>query len=121
MELAPIPAHRRDAVRRSLDAIGAPSRGVDLVPIGGGASGAQLFALDTASGAHVLRVEGDRIPGRNPVQYECMAAAAAAEVAPAVRYLDADEGIVVMARLDTVPLTEFPGGDRPPSSRPPVS
>jgi hypothetical protein len=75
-----------------------------------GASGALAYRVTTRSGDHLLRIEGRRVPGRNPHQYTCLELAAAAGIAPPIRYLDAEAGVVIMAFLDVRPIGAFPGG-----------
>ena len=79
-------------------------------PVAGGASGAHVYQVVTDDGDFLMRIEGSRCQQRNPHQYTCLSAAAAAGIAPPVRHLDADAGVVIMPFLETVPLTEFPGG-----------
>jgi hypothetical protein len=76
----------------------------------GGASGAHAYRVTTSAGPHLLRIEGRRLPGRNPHQYACLELAAAAGIAPPIRYLDAEAGVVVMPFLDVRPIEELPGG-----------
>jgi hypothetical protein len=59
---------------------------------------------------HLLRVEVHHHIGRNPHQYRCMAIAAEAGLAPALHYVDADNGVAVMDFIHAVPLAQFPGG-----------
>ena len=100
----------RDKGAVALDAAFATTDVRAVAPMRGGASGAHVYRVATDDGDFLLRIEGPRRLGRNPHQYTCLSAAAAAGIAPPVRHLDADAGVVVMPFLDTVPLTEFPGG-----------
>jgi tRNA A-37 threonylcarbamoyl transferase component Bud32 len=81
-----------------------------LGPVGKGASGAIGLRLRSGDREHILRVELQKLPMRNPHHYRCMAVAAEAGLAPALHYVDADEGVVVMDFIDAVPLARFPGG-----------
>ena len=100
----------RDKGAVALDAAFANTDVRAAVPLAGGASGAHVYRVVTDDGDFLLRIEGARRPYRNPHQYTCLSAAAAAGIAPPVRHLDADAGVVIMPFLETVPLTEFPGG-----------
>jgi hypothetical protein len=100
----------RDKGAAALDAAFSTTDVRAVAPVGGGASGAHVYRVATDDGDFLMRIEGARHPFRNPHQYTCLNAAAAAGIAPPVRHLDADAGVLVMPFLDTVPLTEFPGG-----------
>jgi tRNA A-37 threonylcarbamoyl transferase component Bud32 len=81
-----------------------------LGPAGQGASGAVALRIRSGEREHLLRVEVHKHLGRNPHQYRCMATAAEAGLAPALHYVDADNGVVVMDFIQAAPLAEFPGG-----------
>jgi aminoglycoside phosphotransferase (APT) family kinase protein len=106
-----IPAERREAARAALAAaFGAGP--VDCVRLlQGGVSGALIWRVDVGGRACALRLEPERIALQHRQRgYACMAAAAAAGVAPPVRYADAAAGIAVMDFVDGRPLSEHPGG-----------
>jgi hypothetical protein len=109
-DLSSVPEADRDKVVAALAAAFDGIEVLGLAPVGGGASGARAWRVATAVGDHLLRVEGAHLPGRNPHQYGCLASAAAAGIAPPVRHVDADAGVVVMAFVATHPIGEFPGG-----------
>lgn len=83
-----------------------------VTPLGGGASPAALFRLDVGARRYLLRVEGPPSPLRVPTQYEAMRIAAEAGFAPALHYVDATAGIVVMDFIEQRPLSAYPGGAR---------
>jgi hypothetical protein len=105
-----LPIERRDAARAALADAFDSSPIDDMKPIAGGASGALTYRVDVGGRPYFLRMEGRRTPLRNPHQYTCMQTAADAGIAPPLRYLDDDAGVVVMDLLPNRPLTEYPGG-----------
>ena len=108
--LRDVPAPHRGLVEAALRAAFG-TRGVDSVrAVPGGASGALALRVESTAGPHLLRVEGPRSPLRNPHQYDCASAAAEAGIAPPLRFLDADQGIMVMPFIDQRPVSGFPGG-----------
>lgn len=76
----------------------------------GGASGAHAFRLAARGRDYVLRIEGTRNPLRNPHQYTCMRIAAEAGIAPPLRYVDEQAGVVIIDFISHQPLTVYPGG-----------
>ena len=109
VDLAAVPERHREKAASALSAAFGEAP-VAVHPVAGGASGALTYRVDAAAGAHLLRIETITGPLRNPHQYTCMQLAADAGIAPPVRYVDADAGVVVMSFLDQRPLTEHPGG-----------
>lgn len=110
-ELDRIPVEHRERGRRALDAAFGAGACTDLDPVLGGASGALAFRVEAEGRSWLLRLETRMgSPLRNPHQYDCMRIAADAGIAPPVRYLDADAGVVVMDFLSQRPLGEYPGG-----------
>jgi thiamine kinase-like enzyme len=78
---------------------------------GGGASGALTYRVDSkGDGAFLLRAETIGGPLRNPDQYDCMQIAADAGIAPPIRYVDPDAGVIVIKWIDERPLDDFTGG-----------
>ncbi len=104
----PEPLH--DATRAALATVYRGEAFECLGPIHGGASGAVALRLRSGAREHLLRVAVQQHVGRNPGQYRCMAIAAEAGLAPALHYVDADNGVVVMDFIHAVSLAEFPGG-----------
>lgn len=110
-EIEMIPEARRDAVHTALRAaFGARTAG-EMRPITGGVSGAQILCFDIRDRRYVLRLEPERIELRDRQRgFACMAAAAAAGVAPPVRYADPTAGVAIMDFVSARPLSEHPGG-----------
>jgi len=107
---AAFPEPQQTAARKAVGAA-FPSNGhVSLEPISGGASGALICRLELESGNYLLRIETQANAFRNPHQYTCMALAAEAGIAPAIRFLDVERGVVIMDLVETIPLEEYPGG-----------
>lgn len=78
--------------------------------VGGGASGALTFRVESRHGAFLLRGETLGGPLRNPSQYDCMQIAADAGIAPPIRYVDAEAGVVIIRWIEQRPLDAFAGG-----------
>jgi aminoglycoside phosphotransferase (APT) family kinase protein len=110
IDLSVVPAQHRDRARDALsDAF--PLGGPDAIEPGpAGASGALTFRVRRGEGDVLLRVEGTRMPGRNPHQYRNLRSAAAAGIAPPVLVADGDAGVMIMEWVDPRPLTDHPGG-----------
>lgn len=107
--LETIPAAKRAAVRAALAASfgNAP---VAVTVVSGGASGAQIFRIDSGARRALLRVEGAPSPLRFPGQYVSWRAASEAGIAPPLLHLDAEAGVTVSAFVAEKPLRSFPGG-----------
>jgi aminoglycoside phosphotransferase (APT) family kinase protein len=107
-----IPAERRDSAAEAIrSTFGAREVGA-VQPVMGGASGALIYRIESAGRPYLLRLEalsggGFRDPRRG---YACMAAAAAAGVAPALHHLDPDGGVAIMDFVTGRPLASHPGG-----------
>lgn len=108
--LTNVPEADRDRAREAVATTFGLQAVETIVPVPGGASGARTFRVDAPSGPHLLRIEGPRTALRNPHQYECLRVAADAGVAPPVRFLDAERGIVILPFLEQRPLADFAGG-----------
>lgn len=109
IDLSAVPEPQRDLVSSVLrDELAA---GVERIEPGPpGASGASTFKVESADGAWLLRIEGDRLPTRNPHQYRNLRAAAEAGISPPVRLADDESGVLVMRWIDARPLNDHPGG-----------
>lgn len=106
-----VPEAHRDTVTSAVTAAFGATTVDGLEPVTGGASGAITYRVVTGGRPYLLRVETRReAPLRNPHQYDCMQTAADAGIAPPLRYVDADAGVVVMDFLDQHALSEYPGG-----------
>lgn len=93
----PIPEAKRPAVDRALTAAFGTTEMDSVRPLTGGLSGASIYRIRVGGIAYLLRIEGARDAFRDPGRwYGCMAAAAAAFLAPRVRYADAADGVAIM-------------------------
>lgn len=110
-EVQIIPEARRDAVRTALWSTFGARTAREFRPIVGGVSGALILRFDAHGRQYVLRLEPERIaPHDRQRGFACMAAAAAAGVAPPVRYADPAAGVAIMDFVSGRPLSEHPGG-----------
>lgn len=78
--------------------------------VGGGASGTYPFRAEVAGRRYLVRVEGTASPLRNPRQYEAMAIAAAAGIAPRIHHVDETARVAVIDFVAERPLDTYPGG-----------
>lgn len=109
IDLTSVPESQHDVVARVLEE--EFSSGVEHIEAGpSGASGAGTYRVEASDGTWLLRVESDRLPGRNPHQYRNLRAAADAGIAPPVRIAEDSTGVLVMQWVETRPLAEHPGG-----------
>ncbi|UTP39992.1 phosphotransferase [Phenylobacterium sp. LH3H17] len=93
----PIPEAKRPAVDRALTAAFGTTEMDSAKPLTGGLSGASVYRIRVGGIAYLLRIEGARDDFRDPGRwYGCMGAAAAAYIAPRVRYADAADGVAIM-------------------------
>jgi hypothetical protein len=106
-----IPEPRRDAVQAALHSAFGHTTASRWQPITGGVSGALILRFEVRGRSHVLRLEPERIALHHRQRgFACMTAAAAAGVAPPIRYADAAAGIAIMDFIPGRPLSEHPGG-----------
>lgn len=110
IDLSIVPDEQRDTVAGALDDAFGAGGITALEPVAGGVSGALTYRATTTSGDHFVRVEVLRGALRNPHQYECLRIAAEAGIAPPVRHLDEEAGVLVLPFLAVRPLAEYPGG-----------
>ena len=111
LDLSIVPEEHRDLVSAVMDsAFGTTAHAMSAVT--GGWSGALTYRVDATDGPYLVRVEVIRDFIRNPYQYECMRDPADAGIAPAVRHLDAEAGVVVMRFLTQRSVSDHPGGPR---------
>jgi thiamine kinase-like enzyme len=104
-------AERREAARTALAAAFGARSVVGWRLLQGGVSGALIWRVEVDRHPFVLRLEPERIALNHRQRgYACMTAAAAAGVAPAVRYADPVAGVAVMDFVEGRPLSEHPGG-----------
>jgi aminoglycoside phosphotransferase (APT) family kinase protein len=106
-----LPAERREPALCALtEAFGGVPAG-PLQPVFGGASGALAYKVRAEGRDYLLRLADPQAEAvRNPHHYACIRAAAAAGIAPPIRYVDPSQGVVIMDFIEQRPLAEFPGG-----------
>src|SRR3990167_6656656 len=92
-----IPEAKRPAVDRALSAAFGTTTLDAVRPLTGGLSGASIYRIRIGGIAYLLRIEGARDAFRDPGRwYACMGTAAAAFLAPRVRYAHAADGVAIM-------------------------
>lgn len=97
----PIPEANRPAVDRALHSAFGCNNLDTIRPLGGGLSGAAIYKIRVGGIAYLLRIEGGRDTFRDPARwYRCMDIAAAACLAPRVRYANATHGVAIMDFID---------------------
>src|SRR4051812_31397922 len=90
----------RAAVDRGLMAAFGTTELDSATPLSGGLSGAGLWRIRVGGIAYVLKIEAGRHAVIDPARsYVCMRTAAAAFLAPRVRYAEAAEGIAIMEQV----------------------
>ncbi len=106
-----IPESKRPAVDRALNAAFGTAELDAVKPLTGGLSGALIYKIRVGGVAYLLRIEGARDAFRDPARwYGCMRLAAAALLAPRVRYADADDGVTIMEFIPERSLSlDYPG------------
>jgi len=107
--LESIPEQLREVARESLTSTFGLTPINSIEALGGGASGALAYRIETGDRFYVLRMETRRSPLRNPNQYVCMRIAADAGVAPPLRYADDDTGVAILDFVHSRPLSEYSG------------
>jgi aminoglycoside phosphotransferase len=79
-------------------------------PLSGGLSGAGLWRIRVGGIPYVLKIEESRHAVIDPARaYACMRVAAAAFLAPRVRYAEPADGIAIMEHVAPVSLAEYGG------------
>ena len=103
---------RRDAVAKAVRAaFGAGAAIEELEALKGGMSGAAVFRLRTGGRDHLLRLERPERDQADVARHlSCLALAAEAGVAPAVRYADAQDGLAITAFVEAQPLSTYAWG-----------
>ena len=99
-----------EAARSAPKSAFGPATIEEIIPVGGGASGAFPFRAVIGGRRYLVRVEGTASPLRNPHQYESMRVAAQSEIAPRVYYVDETRRVAVTDFIEERPLSLFPGG-----------
>jgi hypothetical protein len=104
-----VPEKHRDAVVTAIRRAFGRDAETALEPVPGGASGALAWRTEVSGRTRLVRVDAPRA-WRNPAQDEAMAQAAAAGIAPPLRWSDPAAGIVVMDYIASRRLQTYPGG-----------
>lgn len=107
----PISDAQRPAVGRALQAAFGCNNLDTILPLSGGLSGASIYKIRVGGIAYLLRIEGARDTFRDPHRwYRCMQIAAAAYLAPRVRYADPTDGVAIMDFIPEQSLgLDYPG------------
>ncbi|WP_309643552.1 phosphotransferase [Phenylobacterium sp.] len=101
-----IPEAKRPAIDRGLTAAFGTTALDSVRPLTGGLSGAAIYKIRVGGIAYLLRVEGSRDAFRDPDRwYGCMRTAAAAYLAPRIRYADAADGVAIMDFIEEQSLS----------------
>ena len=104
-----IPDSHRAAVALALMAAFGTTELDSAVPLSGGLSGAGLWRIRVGGIAYVLKIEAGQHAIIDPARaYLCMRTAAAAFLAPRVRYADPADGVAIVEHLAAVSLTKYP-------------
>jgi hypothetical protein len=83
----------------------------ELTPMRAGLSGALVCRVVVGGETALLRVQMQHDTLRDPARLmACMSAAAAAGLAPAIRYNDAGTGVTLTDFIEAQPLAAYPGG-----------
>ena len=106
-----IPESRRGNVLGALRSVFGAGIAGGCRPIIGGVSGALILRFQVRERDYVLRLEPERIALNHRQRgFICMAAAAAAGVAPPVHFADPATGVAIMDFIPVRPLADHPGG-----------
>jgi aminoglycoside phosphotransferase (APT) family kinase protein len=105
----PFPEARRAAVDRALLAAFGTTELDATTPLSGGLSGAGLWRIRVGGIAYVLKIDAPQGAVSGPARaYACMRTAAAAFLAPRVRYAEAADGVAIVDHVTPVSLAEYP-------------
>ncbi len=106
-----LPAEKREAARRVVEATFGATAIDKAARLPGGAAGPATVVRLTVQGAdYLLRVEGPPSPMRDPRRhYACLSIAADAGVAPRLLYADPDHGIAISQFVRATPGTSPAG------------
>ncbi|MGZ3376183.1 MAG: phosphotransferase [Phenylobacterium sp.] len=107
---SPFQERHRDAIDRGLMAAFGTTELDSAMPLSGGLSGAGLWRIRVGGIPYVLKIEAGQHAVIDPARsYACMRIAAAAYLAPRVRYADPADGVAIMDHVTPVPLQDYPG------------
>ncbi len=107
---AALPDASRQIAHSAMAAVIGSSASPAVRSLAGGKSGAFVFLVESGNHRFVLRIEGHPSPLRNPHQYISMQIAAEGGIGPPVRYIDADNRVVMTDFIEDRPLQAYPGG-----------
>ncbi len=112
--LNPFPEANQPAVERALMAAFGTSELDGAQAVGGGLSGAGVWRIRVGGIPYLLRIETSRDKLRDPVRgYACMRTAAAAFLAPRVRYAEPIDGVAISDFVQPRSLAmDYPGSGR---------
>jgi aminoglycoside phosphotransferase len=103
------PEARRSAIDRALLSAFGTTELDAATPLSGGLSGAGLWRIRVGGIAYVLKIEESQHAVTDPARaYVCMRTAAAAFLAPRVRYADPADGVAIIEHVTPVSLAEYP-------------
>jgi hypothetical protein len=106
---SPFPEAKRPAVDRALMTAFGTTELDSAAALSGGLSGAGLWRIRVGGIPYVLKIEESQHAVIDPQRaYACMRIAAAACLAPRVRYAEAADGVAIIEHVTPVPLREYP-------------
>ena len=107
---SPFQERHRAAVDRGLMAAFGTTELDSATPLSGGLSGAGLWRIRVGAIPYVLKIEAGQHAVIDPARsYACMRTAAAAFLAPRVRYAEPADGVAIVEHVTPVPLHEYAG------------
>lgn len=106
----PFPEANQTAVARALMAAFGTAELDGAQPVSGGLSGAGVWRIRVGGIAYLLRITNTRDALRDPARsFACLRTAAAAFLAPRVRYADATDGVAISDFIEPCSMAEYPG------------
>lgn len=106
---SPFPETHRAAVDRALMTAFGTTQLDATQALSGGLSGAGLWRIRVGGIAYVLKIDAPQNAVSGPARaYACMRTAAAAFLAPRVRYADPADGVAIVEHVAQVSLAEYP-------------
>jgi thiamine kinase-like enzyme len=106
---SPFQERHRAAVDRGLMAAFGTTELDSATPLSGGLSGAGLWRIRVGGIPYVLKIEAGQHAVIDPARsYVCMRTAAAAFLAPRVRYAEPADGVAIIEHVTPVQLRDYP-------------
>lgn len=106
---SPFEDRHRPAIDRALMTAFGTTELDAATPLAGGLSGASLWRIRVGGIAYVMKIEAGQHAVIDPARaYACMRTAAAAFLAPRVRYADPADGVAILDSVTPVSLAEYP-------------